>query len=102
MLATTRVALAPVASSVAQRKPAGRARVASPKRPSAGLGALRHRAIVSSKPRRAHRAVVVRAASVNPALGDIAAKAAKAVKAAPAAKAAMAIPSLATVLGTAY
>ena len=34
MLATTRVALAPVASSVAQRKPAGRARVASPKRPA--------------------------------------------------------------------
>lgn len=103
MLATTRVTLAPVASSVAQRKRAGRARVASPKRPSAGLlGALRNRAIVSSKPRRAHRAVVVRAASVNPALGDIAAKAAKAVKAAPAAKAAMAIPSLATVLGTAY
>jgi steroid 5-alpha reductase family enzyme len=102
MLATTRVTLAPVSSSVAQRKHAGRARVASPKRPAGLIGALRNRAFDTSKPRRAHRAVVVRAASVNPALGDIAAKAAKAVKAAPAAKAAMAIPSLATVLGTAY
>ena len=76
MLATTRVTLAPVASSVAQRRPAGRARVASPKRPAGLIGALRNRAIDSSKPRRAHRVVVARAAPVNPALGDVAAPAA--------------------------
>ena len=62
MLATTRAPHAPDGTSVAQRRPAGRARIASPKRPSAGLlGALRNRAVDTSKPRRAHRAVVVRA-----------------------------------------
>ena len=95
MLATARAAPAPLASFAHRQgstKPVG-ARFGNPARV---VGVVVRR-IDSSKPR---PGVGVVRASSNSALGDVAAKAAKVV-AAPA-KAKMAIPTLATVLGTAY
>ena len=100
MLATARAAPAPFASFARRQgstKPVG-ARVGrvNPARVVGVVGVVVRR-IDSTKPR---PGVGVVRASSNSALGDVAAKAAKVV-AAPA-KAKMAIPTLATVLGTAY